>query len=301
LAAKQTLYDVWNGLTAGFVSKHDALFEAREQGAISDTDYWTKTTGEASKSLLVATVSAATGGGAGAGAKTLVAAVVQGGVRGAASGAISGAAADLTEQAADIALGSRSDIDLKQTVKSARSGAITGALFGAAAGGAEKLATPKSQLGDLNRELKYVPGQETRLATPDEALKHKVATMEGAEIVTYKNVGEAPRSEFGGPETAPLPDDLGMVEDIFHTHSKSQTAAFSHEDIVAFDPNKIPAAATLRVSGAYGPTKAALAEGGVHIDIPGANPDSIVTTFMTQGQRNAAVRTHTLRTFFLAP
>jgi RHS repeat-associated protein len=301
LAAKQTLYDVWNGLTAGFVSKHDALFEAREQGAISDTDYWTKTTGEASKSLLVATVSAATGGGAGAGAKTLVAAVVQGGVRGAASGAISGAAADLTEQAADIALGSRSDIDLKQTVKSARSGAITGALFGAAAGGAEKLATPKPQLGDLNRELKYVPGQETRLATPDEALKHKVATTEGAEIVTYKNVGEAPRSEFGGPETAPLPDDLGMVEDIFHTHSKSQTAAFSHEDIVAFDPNKIPAAATLRVSGAYGPTKAALAEGGVHIDIPGANPDSIVTTFMTQGQRNAAVRTDTLRTFFLAP
>jgi RHS repeat-associated protein len=137
LAAKQTLYDVWNGLTAGFVSKHDALFEAREQGAISDSDYWTKTTGEASKSLLVTTVSAATGGAGGVAAKTLAGALVQGAVRGAVGGAASSVTADLVDQTADVALGNQESVDLSQTIDSAKTGAITGAIFGAIAGGAK--------------------------------------------------------------------------------------------------------------------------------------------------------------------
>lgn len=134
LAAKQTGYDLWNLATSGFVSKHDELVEARDEGTISDSDYWAKTTGEASKSLLVATVSAATGGAGGAAAKTLTSAVVQGTVRGAASGAVSGVVGDLTSQASDVALGNAESIDLSKTLESAQVGAVTGAVFGGVAG-----------------------------------------------------------------------------------------------------------------------------------------------------------------------
>jgi RHS repeat-associated protein len=160
LTAKQSAYDAWNVLTAGFVSKHDTLFEARSEGKISDSEYWTKTTGEASKSLLVATVSAVTGGAGGAGAKTLAGAIV----RGAGSGAASGAATNLIEQGADLALGNKEDISMKELAVSAGSGALFGAVGGAVEWKLKRPgAPPPTKIDPGTRKGSAKPG-------PDEAL-----------------------------------------------------------------------------------------------------------------------------------
>lgn len=180
LAAKKTVYDVWNFVTAGFVEKHDELFEARESGSISEADYVAGTIGEANKSLLVIAVSLATGGLAGKGTSTITGGIA----RGAAGGALSGAAADLTGQTADVALGNTEAIDLEQAAASA----ATGAVFGGIAGGVGEVGKviKTSGVDDQAKALaKRVPGLKKGQAQDilEESFKRKSsATIGGSRV-----------------------------------------------------------------------------------------------------------------------
>jgi len=292
LAAKQTAYDVWNVLTAGFVSKHDAIFEAREAGKISDSEYWSKTTGEASKSMLVVAVSAATGGGAGAGAKTLLGAVAKGAARGAASGAASNVAADLTEQTADVVLSNKESIDLSRTAQAAMTGAVTGAVFGGLGAGLAKVkaqpkANSKSQVKE-EKQIVGVPGQKTRLANSAEADRFAEAQRKGQEYVAVtENPAQPPKVTWGQQTEVDLPD-VSRATKIDHPHAVSNVAGFSTADVNTLMQSNAPDSALLTVQGKYGPTKAALANVGEHVNIPGASADDIVTTFITKGDMVSA-------------
>jgi hypothetical protein len=281
LAAKQTLYDVWDGLTAGFVSKHDALFEANEQGAISDSDYWAKTTGEASKSLLVTTVSAVTGGGGGGvAAKTLGGAVVQGAVRGAVGGATSNVTADLTEQVADVALGNRPDIDIRRTVEAAKTGAVTGAFFGAIAGRTEHLRALAEE-----ENFVVVPGQKHRLGSHNEAELYKEARLRKKEyIAVTEDPTQGSKVDWGDSTGVDIPDDLRRATKVDHPHHITEVAGFSVTDVNSLMTSNAPPQAILTVQGRYGPTRDAFAKAGVEVNIPGASAEDVVTLFITKGE-----------------
>jgi RHS repeat-associated protein len=132
LTAKQTVYDVWNMLTAGFVAKHDELFEARERGEISEGAYWSHTIGQAAVSTVIAVGSAVIGGAIGGRLATAGGGLLRSLVAGAAAGAVEGGVTDVFVQTVEIAAGRREEYDLGQTLKSAGIGAAFGTLGGAA-------------------------------------------------------------------------------------------------------------------------------------------------------------------------
>jgi RHS repeat-associated protein len=125
LTAKQTLYDVWNGLTAGFVEKHDVLFEARETGKISESEYVGQTAIQATKSAAVTVVSSYTGGALGKGATTLGARLA-GGVAG---GFVGGVAVDGTSQAFErFGTGELKELSLSRLLKAGAGSAVVAGL-----------------------------------------------------------------------------------------------------------------------------------------------------------------------------
>jgi RHS repeat-associated protein len=142
LTAKQTLYDVWDIATAGFVSSHDKLFEARERGEISDAEYVAGAAGEVGKSATIIVVSTVTGGASGVGARTVLGATV----RGTAGGFASGVATEGAAQTVDILLGKRSEYDLDQLLKSGE----TGSAFGGVFGGVRRAFSPPRVPADIN-------------------------------------------------------------------------------------------------------------------------------------------------------
>jgi RHS repeat-associated protein len=215
LTAKQTLYDVWNGVTAGFVSKHDALFEAREKGKISESDYWARTSGEAGKSLLITTVSAATGGAGGVGAKTLAGQLL----RGVVSGAATGAAIETGSQTIELAIGTREKID----GSSIAMGGVSGGVFGMVAAGPAAAAALKrligSKIGPKTFGLAFLNKNPQLLKIWEEAVD-----------ATLKSNRKAPNAlkrlleklEKGGVPTGPeLSDAFGVVNSKFLKAARS--------------------------------------------------------------------------------
>ena len=201
LTAKQSAYDLWNGVTAGFVAKHDSLFEAREEGKLSESDYWLRTTGEAGKSVLVTAASAATGGVGGAGARTLAGQLA----RGVVTGATTGAAIETGAQGIEMAIGTREKLDGGSIAVAGAGGGVFGML---GAGPAAMVALKRlvgKKLGPKDFGVNFIKNDPKLLKMWEDAvdatfnsnrkkpnaLKMLVAKLEKGEAVTAKELNAA--------------------------------------------------------------------------------------------------------------
>ena len=169
--AKETGYDVWNFLTAGFLGNHDALFEKHERGGLSDGEYLALTAGEAGKSAAIVGLSAATGGATTA--TTVGGRLVQGAVQ----GGVSGAATEGLTQGVDIALGQRDSLDLEAIEDSALVGAAFG-LGGAVA--SEGIGAVAAAADDVKGALAQVDDAAGGLAVVDD-VPGAVSLVEGVQ------------------------------------------------------------------------------------------------------------------------
>lgn len=136
LTAKSTAYALWNGVTGGFVERHDKRIEALERGELTDNQFWSSTGIDTGVSIGSQFAGGKVGGAvssrvmAGSGS-ALTSAVAAGGVT---SGFSS-----LTEQSAQVGTyyatdgrQGQSEIDFGQVVQSTASGMVTaGFLHGA--------------------------------------------------------------------------------------------------------------------------------------------------------------------------
>lgn len=126
LTAVKSAYDLWDGLTAGFVSHHDDLVEATARGYIDRAEYLTRTAKSAAKSAAVATASAYAGGWAGQGTKAASGAALV--ARATGAGALTGAGMEIADQGLDIAIGERDTFDPERVGTSALLGGAFGAV-----------------------------------------------------------------------------------------------------------------------------------------------------------------------------
>jgi RHS repeat-associated protein len=153
LAAKESLYAVGNFLTGGFLEHHDALWEAREAGRISESQYWIGTSLYAVKSVLtVALLGKLAGGAANAVREGGVLANLRIGAQGvleggpartaflnsvwknAAGGGVIGGVDNLLDQGIDYVSGLKSEFDPNAFAKSAGYGILGGMAYGVVTG-----------------------------------------------------------------------------------------------------------------------------------------------------------------------
>ena len=124
---------LYHTATAGFAAVHDPIADARDEGRVTQEQYWTYGVGGG---LAVAGVNALTGrvgGTLAANASTLSGRLVLG----VASGAISGAADDVVNQGALIGAGLRDEYRVSQTLYASTVGAAVGGSSGIAANAVE--------------------------------------------------------------------------------------------------------------------------------------------------------------------
>ena len=170
LTAKRSAYDLWNLTTGGFVAKQD-LLEERPASTLREGEYLAKTVGEASKSLLILSVSLALGGPAATGTKTLASQLA----RGAATGAVTGATVEAATQSIEGAIETRDKYDLGAI----SSAGVFGAAFGAAAAGPALLAGLKRvfrrQITPEDFGLRFIASDSQLGKIWDDALAHVMA------------------------------------------------------------------------------------------------------------------------------
>jgi RHS repeat-associated protein len=188
LTAKQTAYDVLNILTANFASKHDQLFEARERGEISESDYWLRTTGEAFQSLLITAATGGVGGKAATGAKTLAGQLVRSG----GAGVVEGVGLEALNQSIDILQGERQSIDEREILVAGATGGVFGVGGTVAAQiGVKQLMRMKVKPTDFG--LEYIADNPQYLDAWESALQKKLSSKSNNRVKEYVRAMEEGR------------------------------------------------------------------------------------------------------------